>query len=89
MPCDPWFADALAALRNGADYSICGTELIVNTGAKPDAVCRWLFEMVGADPDADDLYDLYPGTGAVAEAWNSWKSQLVLGAANSQQRTET
>jgi len=41
------------------------------TGAKPEKVCHWTFEMVGARPE-DELIDLYPGTGAVTRAWNSW-----------------
>jgi hypothetical protein len=47
------------------------------TGAKPEPVCRWLFEVMGCDPD-DELHDLYPGTGAVTRAWEAWRSQLVL-----------
>jgi hypothetical protein len=47
------------------------------TGAKPEAVCRWLFEVMGCDPD-DELVDLFPGTGAVTRAWDSWRSQLSL-----------
>lgn len=47
------------------------------TGAKPEAVCRWLFEMLGAQP-ADELHDLFPGTGAVTRAWEAWRSQLLL-----------
>lgn len=41
------------------------------TGAKPEALCRWAFEMVGADP-GDELFDLFPGTGAVSLAWHAW-----------------
>lgn len=41
------------------------------TGAKPEAVCRWAFEMLGAHPD-DELVDLFPGTGAVTAAWMRW-----------------
>lgn len=41
------------------------------TGAKPEKVCHWAFEMVGARPD-DVLVDLFPGTGAVTEAWRTW-----------------
>lgn len=41
------------------------------TGAKPDAVCRWAFEMLGAQPD-DILDDMFPGTGAVQRAWEQW-----------------
>ena len=47
------------------------------TGAKPEAVCRWAFEVVGAEPD-DDLDDLFPGTGAVTKAWNEWRRELRL-----------
>ena len=42
------------------------------TGAKPEKVCHWLFECVGAEPD-DELDDLFPGTGAVTSAWETWK----------------
>lgn len=42
------------------------------TGAKPEAVCFWAFEMCGLEP-TDDLHDLYPGTGAVTRAWEKWK----------------
>lgn len=45
------------------------------TGAKPEKVCRWLFEMIGADP-SDDLADLYPGTGAVTAAWRLWSEEF-------------
>lgn len=47
------------------------------TGAKPEAVCHWAFEMVAARPE-DDLIDLYPGTGAVAKAWRTWCGKFVL-----------
>jgi len=47
------------------------------TGAKPEKVCHWAFEMVGAEP-ADTLDDMYPGTGAVSKAWDSWRRQLEL-----------
>lgn len=50
------------------------------TGAKPERVCRWLFEVIGCEPE-DELHDLYPGTGAVSRAWDAWRSQLTLGAA--------
>jgi hypothetical protein len=44
------------------------------TGAKPEAVCHWAFHVVGAEPE-DDLVDLYPGTGAVTDAWRTWKDR--------------
>lgn len=47
------------------------------TGAKPEKVCHWLFEVMGCEPD-DELVDLFPGTGAVARAWESWKARPSL-----------
>jgi hypothetical protein len=46
-------------------------------GAKPEAVCRWAFEVVGAERD-DELHDLFPGSGAVTRAWETWRSELRL-----------
>lgn len=43
------------------------------TGAKPERVCHWLFEACGLRPD-DQLDDLFPGTGAVTDAWDSWRA---------------
>jgi hypothetical protein len=45
------------------------------TGAKPEAVCHWAFEMVGAQPD-DELVDFFPGTGAVTAAWKTWQAKF-------------
>jgi hypothetical protein len=47
------------------------------TGAKPEAVCHWAFEMLGARPE-DDLHDLFPGTGAVSKAWQTWRLKFAL-----------
>lgn len=47
------------------------------TGAKPEAVCRWLFEVMGCEPD-DELHDLFPGTGAVGRAWEAWSAQATI-----------
>lgn len=46
-------------------------------GAKPEAVCHWGFEVVGARPE-DDLVDLFPGTGAVSAAWSTWCRKFRL-----------
>lgn len=48
-------------------------------GSKPYAVCRFIFEALGAEPD-DEFADLYPGSGAVMEAWNKWCGQMELAA---------
>lgn len=47
------------------------------TGAKPEAVCHWAFELLGARPD-DHLDDMFPGTGAVSNAWRVWQGKFVL-----------
>lgn len=47
------------------------------TGAKPEKVCEWAFEMLGARPD-DELVDLFPGTGAVTKAWAKWCRRFTL-----------
>lgn len=47
------------------------------SGAKPEAVCRWAFEVLGLVAD-DELVDLYPGTGAVTAAWEAWRNELRL-----------
>jgi len=37
-------------------------------GTKPPAFCRWVFDLIGATP-ADELVDLFPGSGIVGRAW--------------------
>jgi hypothetical protein len=44
------------------------------SGAKPEAVCRWCFEVMGAEI-GDGLDDLFPGSGAVTRAWDAWRAQ--------------
>ena len=46
-------------------------------GAKPDAFCYWLFEVLNMQPD-DAFVDLYPGSGAVTRAWERWRSGTVV-----------
>jgi hypothetical protein len=41
------------------------------SGVKPMAFCLWLFEALGADP-SDEFVDLFPGSGAVTDAWGDW-----------------
>jgi len=76
------------ARRMAADYT--GAQLIQRdwiacpitlrrgfVGAKPEAVCHWAFEIVGAER-GDELIDLFPGSGAVSRAWESWRPQFDL-----------
>ena len=39
-------------------------------GAKPAAVCRWIFDLPGAGP-GDTLDDPFPGSGTVTRAWDA------------------
>jgi hypothetical protein len=41
-------------------------------GAKPDEFCYWLFELLNMRPE-DEFVDLFPGTGRVGRAWETWK----------------
>ena len=41
------------------------------SGVKPDAVCWWLFDVLGAEP-GDSFDDIFPGSGAVTRAWRAW-----------------
>lgn len=51
-------------------------------GQKPEAFCLWVFAWIGAEPQ-DSLTDLFPGSGAVARAWERWRQQPVLPVARS------
>ncbi len=46
-------------------------------GRKPDEVCFWLFDCIGARP-GDELNDLFPGSGAVGRAWERFTAQERL-----------
>ena len=44
------------------------------TGAKPEGFCRWMFAVLGMQP-GDELVDLFPGTGAVTQAYEAWQQE--------------
>ena len=46
-------------------------------GTKPEKVCHWAFELMGAHLE-DELFDLFPGTEAVSKAWKTWRQQASL-----------
>ena len=51
-------------------------------GAKPEAFCWWLFDVLNLQ-DGDELVDLFPGSGAVTAAWRRWlgiEKQMMFGA---------
>lgn len=45
-------------------------------GAKPEAFCWWLFDVLGAEP-GDDFADLFPGTGGVSRCWQTWSTSAL------------
>lgn len=49
-------------------------------GAKPYDLCAWLFEVLGMERD-DEFHDLFPGSGAVTEAWERWSGRRLLSGA--------
>jgi len=49
------------------DHLICNITLKKGlTGAKPEAFCRWILQLLGYQ-EGDTLDDLFPGTGIMAE----------------------
>jgi site-specific DNA-adenine methylase len=46
-------------------------------GAKPDRVIHWILTMLNAEP-ADEIHDLFPGSGNVSKAIESWRAQPRL-----------
>jgi hypothetical protein len=63
------------------DHILCNPQSDPNgfTGAKPRAVSEYVFEALGLEPD-DELVDLYPGSGAIGDAWQGWRAQGRLAA---------
>ncbi len=52
------------------DWTSCNVTLKKGlVGAKPEKVCAWLFDLIGARPGIDSLDDLFPGTGIVSRCW--------------------
>jgi hypothetical protein len=47
------------------------------TGAKPQSVCFWIFDLLGLEP-GDEFVDVFPGTGAVSQAWQRFTERLPL-----------
>lgn len=48
-------------------------------GAKPPEWTRWVLDMLGYDPDADELVDVFPGSGSVSAASDGMLGLPALG----------
>lgn len=46
-------------------------------GAKPEAFCMWLFDVLGIEP-TDEFVDLFPGSGNVGRAWEKFREVKPL-----------
>lgn len=94
QPCAAWEPVLLQPARtNGAVVkSYCETLVPSGRGAKrrfvgqkPAEFCEWVIRCLGAAP-GDTLYDLFPGTGAMSEAWKKWEQQPTLPVARRTRR---
>jgi hypothetical protein len=47
------------------------------TGAKPEGFCWWVFELSGLRT-TDRFIDLFPGSGAVSRAWDSYRTERLF-----------
>lgn len=47
------------------------------TGSKTPEFCEWVIRCLGAEA-ADDLTDIFPGTGVMGRAWQQFKDQPPL-----------
>lgn len=47
-------------------------------GRKPPEFSWWLFEVLGMQ-QADELEDIFPGSGGVGEAWVAWRDRFIFG----------
>lgn len=45
------------------------------TGAKPEAFCAWIIDLLGAEP-SDIFVDILPGTGAFGRAWEKFRATI-------------
>jgi len=65
----PWISDTAFIPQHLSGQTI--------RGQKPAAFSEWMFGLLGLTPE-DELTDLFPGSGAVSAAWESWRSKTRL-----------
>lgn len=46
-------------------------------GSKPEPFVRWILDLLGVRPD-DEFVDLFPGSGAVQQAYGRWLAERPL-----------
>ena len=58
------------------DFLLASPQLNNFMGAKPPEFCYWIFDMLGAR-QGDELVDMFPGTGAVTQAWRFYQATIA------------
>jgi hypothetical protein len=51
-----------------AEHHVTQNGKATHTGTKPPPFCRWVLDLLGYDPNRDELVDLFPGEGAMTRA---------------------
>ena len=59
--------DYIVAAPDYPDYSRPITLRRGLTGAKPEAFCRWVLDLLGYDDERDTIDDLFPGTEVMTQ----------------------
>ncbi len=73
--------DWMMALPGGFGRRGIGKQRIL--GEKPRGFVEWILQACKVEP-ADNISDIFPGSGAVAEAIDSWRRQTILPLAREQ-----
>jgi len=60
------------------DWVSCNITMQRGTiGAKPEAFCAWLFQLLGLRP-GDEFTDIFPGSGAVQQSWETYRDSPTI-----------
>jgi hypothetical protein len=61
---------------SGRDFVACGITMRRGfTGAKPGAFVHWVLDDLFHAKPEDEIHDLFPGSGAVQRAIESWRNR--------------
>lgn len=64
-------------VRTTPDWVATAAKNMGYFGNKPATFTHWLLACLGVQPE-DEFHDLFPGSGAVTKAWESWRTQLRM-----------
>ena len=69
-----WFGGRKRGRNFDTTRDFCAVSITLRrgvSGAKPEAFCWWVFDLLGMEP-GDEFHDLFPGSGAVRKAHTTW-----------------